>query len=29
MTFPPEDAPPGFLTRIHIDKIGGIGPWAS
>lgn len=25
--FPPADAPPGFLTRIHIDKVGGIGPW--
>ncbi|WP_109526364.1 MULTISPECIES: TIGR03618 family F420-dependent PPOX class oxidoreductase [Nocardia] len=27
--FPPDDAPPGFLTRIRIDKVGGIGPWAS
>ncbi|WP_460359368.1 PPOX class F420-dependent oxidoreductase [Mycobacterium sp. ZZG] len=27
--FPPADAPPGFLTRIRIDKIGGVGPWAS
>ena len=27
--FPPQDAPPGFLTRIRIDKVGGIGPWAS
>ncbi|BBZ42586.1 TIGR03618 family F420-dependent PPOX class oxidoreductase [Mycobacterium conspicuum] len=27
--FPPAGAPPGFLTRIRIDKIGGIGPWAS
>lgn len=27
--FPPPDAPPGLLTRIRIDKIGGIGPWAS
>lgn len=25
--FPPEGAPPGFLTRIRIDKVGGIGPW--
>lgn len=25
--FPPEEAPPGFLTRIRIDKIGGVGPW--
>jgi PPOX class probable F420-dependent enzyme len=27
--FPPADAPPGYLTRIRVDKIGGIGPWAS
>lgn len=27
--FPPEDAPPGFLTRISIETVGGIGPWAS
>ncbi len=27
--FPPADAPPGFLTRIRIDKVGGIGPWTS
>ncbi|MGW1743615.1 PPOX class F420-dependent oxidoreductase [Nocardia sp. NPDC001965] len=27
--FPPPDAPPGLLTRIRIDKVGGIGPWAS
>ena len=26
---PPHDAPPGFLTRIRIDKVGGVGPWAS
>lgn len=26
--FPPADAPPGYLTRIRIDKVGGIGPWA-
>ncbi|OBF81393.1 PPOX class F420-dependent enzyme [Mycobacterium sp. 852002-51163_SCH5372311] len=25
--FPPDDAPPGFVTHIRIDKIGGIGPW--
>jgi PPOX class probable F420-dependent enzyme len=25
--FPPADAPPGFLTRIRIEKVGGIGPW--
>ena len=29
MKFPPDDAPPGYLTRIRIDKIGGIGPWTS
>ncbi|WP_156686897.1 PPOX class F420-dependent oxidoreductase [Mycobacterium sp. Marseille-P9652] len=27
--FPPKGAPPGYLTRIRIDKVGGIGPWAS
>lgn len=27
--FPPTNAPAGLLTRIHIDKVGGIGPWAS
>lgn len=27
--FPPADAPPGLLTRIRIDRVGGIGPWAS
>jgi PPOX class probable F420-dependent enzyme len=27
--FPPDNAPPGFLTRIRIDKVGGIGPWTS
>ena len=25
--FPPEGAPPGFVTHIRIDRIGGIGPW--
>lgn len=26
--FPPmHDPPPGFLTRISIDKVGGVGPW--
>lgn len=28
LEFPPEDAPPGVLTRVRIDKIGGIGSWA-
>ncbi len=26
--FPPDDAPDGFLTRITVDKVGGVGPWA-
>lgn len=26
---PPPDAPPGWLTRIRIDKVGGVGPWVS
>jgi PPOX class probable F420-dependent enzyme len=25
--FPPKDAPPGFVTHIRIDKVGGVGPW--
>ena len=27
--FPPANAPAGVLTRIHIEKVGGIGPWGS
>nr|WP_090279073.1 PPOX class F420-dependent oxidoreductase [Mycolicibacterium komanii]CRL74826.1 pyridoxamine 5'-phosphate oxidase [Mycolicibacterium komanii] len=27
--FPPKEAPPGYLTRIRIDKVGGVGPWTS
>jgi PPOX class probable F420-dependent enzyme len=27
--FPPPDAPPGYLTRITIEKVGGTGAWAS
>ena len=27
--FPPKDAPPGWLTRIRIDKVGGVGPWVA
>ncbi|MCV7278649.1 PPOX class F420-dependent oxidoreductase [Mycolicibacterium flavescens] len=27
--FPPAEAPPGYLTRIRIDKVGGVGPWHS
>ena len=26
--FPPKDAPPGFVTHIRIDKVGGVGPWS-
>ena len=29
MKFPPDGAPPGFLTRIRIDKVGGMGPWVA
>jgi Pyridoxamine 5'-phosphate oxidase len=29
LEFPPADAPPGFLTRVSIDKVGGMGPWVS
>jgi PPOX class probable F420-dependent enzyme len=25
--FPPPNAPPGYLTRITIEHVGGIGPW--
>jgi PPOX class probable F420-dependent enzyme len=28
--FPPmDDPPPGFVTRITIDKVGGVGPWVN
>ena len=27
--FPPPNPPAGLLTRIRIEKVGGIGPWAS
>lgn len=27
-TFPPKDTPPGFVTHIRIDSVGGVGPWA-
>jgi PPOX class probable F420-dependent enzyme len=27
--FPPANAPEGLLTRIRIEKVGGMGPWAS
>jgi PPOX class probable F420-dependent enzyme len=28
--FPPmDDPPPGYITRIAVERIGGIGPWAA
>jgi hypothetical protein len=27
--FPPPDAPPGYLTRFTIEKVGDVGHWAS
>ena len=27
--FPPPGSPPGYLTRITIERVGGVGPWAS
>ncbi len=28
ITFPPmPDPPPGFVTRISVDKVAGVGPW--
>jgi len=26
--FPPAGAQPGYLTRITIEKVTGVGPWA-
>jgi PPOX class probable F420-dependent enzyme len=26
--FPPKDTPPGWITHVRIDKVGGVGPWA-
>jgi hypothetical protein len=23
-----DDPPPGFLVRIAVERVGGIGPWA-
>jgi PPOX class probable F420-dependent enzyme len=29
VTFPPmENPPPGYITHIRVDRIGGVGPWA-
>jgi PPOX class probable F420-dependent enzyme len=28
--FPPMDnPPPGYITRITVERVGGVGPWAS
>jgi PPOX class probable F420-dependent enzyme len=28
VTFPPmPDPPPGFVTRVTVDRLGGVGPW--
>lgn len=24
---PPPDVPPGYVTRIAVDRVGGVGPW--
>jgi PPOX class probable F420-dependent enzyme len=24
---PPREVPPGYVTRIAVDRIGGVGPW--
>jgi len=30
VTFPPmPDPPPGFVTRIEVERLGGLGPWTS
>jgi PPOX class probable F420-dependent enzyme len=30
VTFPPmADPPPGFVLRISVDRIGGVGPWTA
>ena len=29
VTFPPmPDPPPGYITHITVERIGGVGPWA-
>jgi PPOX class probable F420-dependent enzyme len=29
VTFPPmPDPPPGYVTRVTVDKVGGMGPWS-
>jgi PPOX class probable F420-dependent enzyme len=30
VTFPPmPDPPPGFVLRIQVERVGGVGPWAA
>jgi PPOX class probable F420-dependent enzyme len=30
VTFPPmSDPPPGFVVRTTVERLGGVGPWAS
>ena len=30
VVFPPmDDPPPGFVMRIAVDRVGGVGPWAA
>ena len=26
---PGDDVPPGYITHISVEKIGGVGPWSS
>ena len=27
--FPGEGAPPGYVTHITVDRVGGVGPWSA
>jgi PPOX class probable F420-dependent enzyme len=30
VTFPPgDDPPPGYITHIAVERVGGVGPWAA
>jgi PPOX class probable F420-dependent enzyme len=30
VTFPPvDDPPPGYVTHIAVEKVGGVGPWGA